>query len=110
MATTLKSLTFTTLPAKIGVGANPTMDRRNMVIKRLEEQQALLADPNFTRTINQVVKNGDGTKSKVEKKQRVLPWWSSNQNGSVVFFIRFGWSPVEFSKGKSAIAVPSLEN
>ena len=26
-----------------------------------------------------------------------------------MFFIRSGWKPVEFDKGKSAIAVPSLD-
>src|SRR5258708_8324572 len=104
---TLKGLTFTTLP-KIGLGANPVMDRRTMVIKRLEEQKALLADPTFTRTVHNWVKK-DGVKSQVEKKQRVLPWWTSQANGSLVFFVRFGWKPLEFDKGKSAIAVPSLD-
>jgi hypothetical protein len=44
-----------------------------------------------------------------ETKQRVLPWWSAQPNGSLVFFIRSGWKPIEFEKGKAAIAVPSLE-
>jgi hypothetical protein len=30
-------------------------------------------------------------------------------NGSFVFFIRSGWKPIEFEKGKAAIAVQSLE-
>jgi hypothetical protein len=40
--TTLKSLTFTTVPK---IGANPTLDRRAKVIERLEEQKLLLNDP-----------------------------------------------------------------
>ena len=96
----LKSLTFTTLPTQ---GANPTLDRRAKVIARLEEQKLILKDPNYTRTIRTWVKK-DGGKSVVEKKQRVLPWWSLAPNGSYVFFVRSGWKPVEFEKGKAAIA------
>jgi hypothetical protein len=36
-------------------------------------------------------------------------WWSLAPNGSYVFFVRRGWKPVEFEKGKPAIAVPSLD-
>jgi hypothetical protein len=38
-----------------------------------------------------------------------LPWWRLNANGSYVFFIRSGSKPIEFEKGKNAIAVPSLD-
>ena len=39
--TALKSLTFTTLPQAT---VNPTLDRRNRVIARLEEQKRPVAD------------------------------------------------------------------
>ena len=45
----------------------------------------------------------------VDKQQRVLPWWRVNANGSYVFFVRLGSKPIEFEKGKNAIAVPSLD-
>ncbi len=101
----LKSLTFTTLPKP---SANPTLDRRMKIIARLEEQKQLLADPNYARTIRTSV-NKDGVKSVVEKRQRVLPCWSLAPNGSYVFFVRCGWQPVEFERGKSAIAVLTLD-
>jgi len=104
-ASALKSLTFTTLPTQ---GANPILDRRAKVIARLEEQKLLMSDPSYTRTLRTWVKK-DGEKSVVEKRQRVLPWWSLAPNGSYVFFVRSGWKPVEFEKGKAAIAVPSLD-
>jgi len=56
-----------------------------------------------------VVENETGQKALVESKQRVLPWWTAQPNGSYVFVIRSGWKPIEFEKGKAAIAVPSLE-
>jgi hypothetical protein len=104
--TSLKSLTFTTLPKSI---VNPTLDRRTKIINRLEEQKLLLRDPAYTRTVRAWGKNEAGEKALIEKKQRILPWWSAQPNGSCVFFVRAGWKPVEFEKGKAAIAVPSLD-
>jgi len=106
MTTALKSLTFTTLPRP---SVNPTLDRRAKIIARLEEQKRLLADPTYMRTVRSWKKNETGEKSFVEKKQRVLPWWNTTPNGAHVLFIRAGWKPVEFEKGKAAIAVPSLD-
>ena len=45
----------------------------------------------------------------VEKQQRVLPWWRQHPNGSYVLFVRSGLKQIEFEKGKSAIAVQSLD-
>jgi hypothetical protein len=101
----LKSLTLTALPA---TGANPTLDRRARVIARLEEQKSLLTDPNYTRTARSWVKQ-NGERTQVEKQQRVLPSWRLAANGSYLFFIRVGQRALEFDKGKSAIAVPSLD-
>jgi hypothetical protein len=104
--TSLKSLNIVPLPKS---GGNPTLDRRASVITRLEEQKLLLADPTYMRSVRSWLKGEDGKKSLVEKKQRVLPWWNAQPNGPFVFFIRSGWKPIEFEKGKAAIAVPSLE-
>ena len=101
----LKSLTFTTLPK---IGANPTLDRRTRMIARLVEQKILLNDPNHIRTVRTWVKK-DGRLTLVEKQQRVLPWWRVDANGSYVFFVPLGSKPIEFEKGKNAIAVPSLD-
>jgi hypothetical protein len=100
----LKSLTFTTIPK---IGANPTLDRRTNIIARLEEQKLLLNDPSYTRTVRTWVKK-DRQLMPVNKPKRILPWWRLNANGSYVFFVRSGSKPIEFEKGKNAIAVPSL--
>jgi hypothetical protein len=97
----LRSLTFTTIP-KIVV--NPTLDRRSRIIARLEEQKLLLNDPKYVRTVRTWVKK-DGP---LDRQQRVLPWWRVNTDGSYVFFVRWAGKPIEFEKGKNAIAVPSL--
>jgi hypothetical protein len=101
----LKSLTFTTIPTTSG---DPTLDRRTKIIARLEEQKLILKDPNYTRTVRTSVKK-DGVRTTVEKHQRVAPWWRQHPNGSYALFVRSGLKPIEFEKGKAAIAVPSLD-
>ncbi len=104
--TVLKSLTFTTLPKP---SVDPTLDRRTKIIARLEEQKHLLADSTYMRTVRTWKKSETGERTIVEKRQRILPWWTTAPNGSHVFFVRLGWKPIEFDKGKAAIAVPSLD-
>ena len=101
----LKSLTFTTIPK---IGANPTFDRRGKTIALLEEQKLLLKDSNYTRTVRTWVKK-EGQLTPTEKQQRILPWWRVNADGSYVLFVRLGSKPIEFEKGKNAIAVLSLD-
>jgi len=80
-----------------------------MIIARLEEQKALLNDSTYMRVVRPWSKDETGKKSLTEMKQRVLPWWTVQPSGSYAFFIRSGWKPIEFEKGKAAIVVPSLE-
>ena len=105
MANTLKSLTFTTMPEVV---VNPVIDRRDRIIARLEEQKALLANPNFKRRIKVREKNAAGIKELVEKLQKVFPWWRVAANGSYAFGIRAG-KQVEFEKGKTAVIVASID-
>ena len=104
--TAFKSLTFTTLPKP---SVNPTLDRRTKIIARLEEQKRLHADPTYVRSARSWKKNETGERTVVEKRQRVSPWWASTPDGKHVFFIRSGWKTVEFERGKSGIAVSSLD-
>jgi len=101
----LKSLSFTTLPKP---ATDPVQIRRAKLISRLEEQKALLDDPNLIRTTQRTVKEGD-EKRIVSKQQKVRPWWRIDSTGHLFMSIRFGGRPVEFEKGKSAVSVPSKE-
>lgn len=102
----LKSLTFTTLPKP---SVNPTLDRRSNIMTRLEEQKKLLADPTYMRVVRSWVKSETGEKSVIEKRQRVLQWWTQTPSGSYAFCVRVGWKPIEFERGKAAIAVPTID-
>lgn len=102
--TALKSLTFTAMPTS----GDPTLDRRARVIARLEEQKLILKDPNYVRTVRHFTKK-DGARVMVEKQQRVPLWWRQHANGSFALFVKSGLRPIEFEKGKPAIAVPTLD-
>ena len=54
-------------------------------------------------------KGETGERTAFERHQRVLPWWTWTSDGKYVFFVRAGWKPIEFERGKAAIAVPSLD-
>jgi len=102
--TALKSLTFTALPK---AGANPVLNRRTTILARLEEQKLLLNDPSYVRVSQRWTKK-NGERVTIERRQRVTPWWRLDPSGADLF-IRSGGRPIEFDKGKTAIAVPSKD-
>ena len=101
----LKALNFAVLPK---AELNPTLDRRNRTITRLEEQKVLLSNPGYVRKVRSFV-TADGVRKAVDADQRVLPWWRRHADGSYLFTLRSGSKAIEFEKGKAAIAVPTLE-
>ena len=50
-----------------------------------------------------------GKLAPIDRQHRILPWWRVNPDGSYAFFVRLGSKPIEFEKGKNAIAVSSLD-
>ena len=104
MTTHLKQLKFTAVPT----GLDPIMDQRMNLIRRLEDQKKLAADPNYVRVTRRWTGKGDA-RHQVEKTQRVSPWWKELPDGSLVMTLRVGFSAVEIEKGKAGIAVPSRD-
>ena len=101
----LKSLTFTSIPVH---RHDPIEGRRGKLVRRLEEQKALLQNPSFVRTVQRWSGKGDERRL-VEKQQRVRPWWRAEASGGVVLSVFYGTKPIEFEKGKAGIAVASKE-
>jgi hypothetical protein len=101
----LKSLTFTNLPAR---SHDPVANRRAKLVSRLEEQRQLAQNPSFVRVTQRWTGKGD-ERRQVEKKQPVRQWWRADASGNVVFCVYYGTKPIEFEKGKPAIAVPSRD-
>jgi hypothetical protein len=47
----------------------------------------------------------DGVKRPVDHIRRVKPWWRVDERGFTVLIVRYGFKPIEFENGKSAVAV-----
>jgi hypothetical protein len=101
----LKSLTLTALPK---AEHSPVQLRRSRLIERLEDQKSLLKDPAYVRVV-QRWKKQDGERVLTEKKLPVRPWWRTDERGQVVFFVRIGWKPLEFEKGKAGVVAGTKE-
>jgi hypothetical protein len=105
--TALKSLTFAPLPKL--TAADPVIWRRNKLIVRLQQQIALVQDPQFTLARQKWIADENGVKQLRELRKRVRPWWRQDPTGAVVLTVRYGAKPIEFSKGLAAIAVGKKE-
>ena len=101
--TSFKTLTFTQLPKLIA--ADPVIHRRNKLIVRLQQQIALAQDPNFTLTRQKWIADEAGVKQLRSLPKKVRAWWKIDPTGAVVLTVRYGAKPIEFEKGKAAIAV-----
>jgi Family of unknown function (DUF6641) len=101
----LKSLTLTNLPVR---SHDPVANRRVKLVSRLEEQRQLLLDPSYVRVFQRWTGKGE-ERRQVEKRQRVRPWWRADPSGKFVMCVYYGTKPMEFEKGKAAIAVPSRD-
>ena len=102
----LKSLTFTTVPAKLH---DPKLIRRQRLIERLEEQRKLATDQSIVSVHKRWTNAEDGSKTFVEVQRRVKPWWRTDANGNIALTVRAGLKTLEFEKGKAGIAVGSVD-
>jgi hypothetical protein len=102
MGAILKGLKTVEVP----VGSNPVLNRRMRLIRRLEEQAKLAADPSYIR-VTTSFKGKGAERHQVKREQRVSSWCKELPDGSCILTIRVGMSPVELEKGKPGILVPS---
>ena len=102
----LKSLTLTIAPHQSD--RNPKLIRRQRLIERLEEQQKLVGDQNFTVLVRRWIKDLDGVKQPIETLRRIKPWWKADANGSLVLVLKNGLKTIEIEKGKPGIVVGPL--
>lgn len=102
----LKTLQFTAAPNKRA--STPEHARRNKIVAHMREQLAMVkAELEGKRHV--VLKRhwaitDDGVKHQLEVEKRLKRWWETTEDG-VVLVIRWANKPIEFEKGKSAIAV-----
>ena len=99
----LKSLTLTIAPYQ--KERDPKLIRRQRLIERLEEQQKLVDDPNFTVLVRRWIKDLEGVKQPIDRQRRIKPWWKADANGSLVLILKNGLKTIEIEKGKPGIVV-----
>ena len=107
MTSLMKSLTLAPLPRL--TAADPVIQRRAKLIVRLQQQIALAQDPQFTLTRQKWIADETGVKQLRELRKKVRAWWRTDATGAVVLTVRYGAKPIEFEKGKAAIAVGKKE-
>lgn len=105
--TQLKSLTFAPLPRL--TAADPVLQRRNKLVVRLQQQIALINDPNFTLSRQKWIADEHGVKQLRDLRKKVRPWWRTDVTGNVVLKVLYGARAIEFEKGKAAVAVGKKE-
>jgi hypothetical protein len=104
MGAILKGLKTVELP----VGSNPVLNRRMRLIRRLEEQAKLAADPSYIRVTTSFEGKG-AERHQVQREQGVSSWAKEQIDGSMIFTVKIGMSPVELSPGKPGILVESKD-
>ena len=87
--------------------ANPIAVRRRKLIAKIEEQIQLAVNKEYTPTQHKWVTDEHGNQRKVEVAKRVKRWWTASVDGKINLVVRYGSKPLEFTKGKNAIALAS---
>jgi hypothetical protein len=104
MSTILKNLKFVPAPKR----NDPVMGKRLNLIRKLDEQKLIAADPGYVRRTTRFKGKGEARRQ-VEVIQRVSPWFKEQSDGSMVLTIKAGMSALEIEKGKSAVLIPSKD-
>jgi hypothetical protein len=89
---------------------SPIARRREKLAFKLEEQLKLASDSSYQPTKIVWNTDSDGNQHKVEQPKRIKHWWIEHTDGSVQLTVRYGSKPLEFAKGKNAIALKSKED
>ncbi len=104
----LKSYSPTTAPARPGRSADPITARREKFLRAINDQLALVDDPEATRSVRRKPKagaNGAAVKGRVETAVKIKPWWSTDAAGAVVLTPRFGLAPLQWAPGQTSLMI-----
>ena len=89
---------------------SPIARRREKLAFKLEEQLKLAIDSTYQPTKIVWNTDSDGNQHKLEQPKRIKRWWIEHTDGSVQLTVRYGSKPLEFAKGKNAIALKRKED
>lgn len=95
--------------AKRNTYASPVVTRRNKLLNKLFEQEAVVKAEIEGTTYKPVklktVKDEDGNSKTVEVAKRVKRWAYTGEDGKLYLVVFYGNKLIEFAKGKQAIEV-----
>ena len=94
--------------------ASPVVQRRSKLIRRLREQIQLAqatetGSAHSVTRVRSVVDAESGVRKSVTVPKRLKAWWSTTDSGKLALTVRYGSRLLEFSKGKAAVEVASLQ-
>lgn len=110
--TLLANLKF--VAAKRSANVSPVVQRRNKLIKQLNEQielaKAQAAGTVFAPTKQKKAVDAEtGEKKSVTVAKRIKSWWWTNEAGKQLLAVRYGARTLELSKGKTAVEFAESE-
>ena len=86
--------------------------RRNKLISKLHNQllniQSKIKGENYFVTKTQKVKKDNGDMVEILRQRKIRDWWYENDDGKLIFEIKYGINKIEFEKGKNGIEANSL--
>ena len=86
--------------------------RRNKLISKLHHQllniQSKIKGENYFVTKTQKIRKDNGDKVEVLRQRKIREWWYENDDGKLIFEIKYGIKKLEFEKGKNGIEANSL--
>jgi hypothetical protein len=90
--------------------ASPVQQRRNKLVRRIDEQielaSALLQGKHFSAVkVRNITDKETGVRRAVESSKRVKAWWFKQDNGKLALSVRYGAKVLELAKGKFAVEV-----
>lgn len=99
--------------AKRSLGVPQVVVRRNKLIKKLAEQEAVaqaeLGGSTYNATKLRFVKDTEGNTKTVEVAKRVRRWTYTGEDGKLYLVVKYGNKQIAFEKGKEAILVGDLK-
>ena len=86
--------------------------RRNKLISKLHNQllniQSKIKGEEYFVTKTQKVKKDNGDMVEILRQRKIREWWYENDDGKLIFEIKYGINKIEFEKGKNGIEANSL--
>jgi hypothetical protein len=108
----LSKLKIVALQPRKSVSAE--QQRRNKLAEKLTEQlklvEAALGGEEYQRTRWYWHTDEDGNRKRLTRPVKLRQWWVLDGDGKVQFGLRYGATPIELQRGKTAVQVDKLSD